>query len=209
MSVASVLRQVVPALAASHVYEMSARGALFRWLQIHAGELTCSEFLDDVAPGQFQNGVQCQDVRRLTYADSSFDVCTSTEVFEHVPDDIKGFAEIERVLKPGGKFVFTVPLGAANETVERAQLDANGELERLLPDEYHGDPVRGGGPVLAFRNYGRDIVTRLKQSGFAEAEIISPPDTIPWGYARPVVLATKGRAPSGNGPAGEDVARAS
>ena len=44
------------------------------------------------------------------YGDASFDLCTSTEVFEHMPDDLNGFSEIRRVLRPGGRFVFTVLL---------------------------------------------------------------------------------------------------
>ena len=52
----------------------------------------------------------CQDVQHLTFDDAEFDICTSTEVFEHVPDDIKGFKEIYRVLKDDGVFIFTVPI---------------------------------------------------------------------------------------------------
>jgi ubiquinone/menaquinone biosynthesis C-methylase UbiE len=32
-------------------------------------------------------------VQRLSFADASFDLCTSTEVFEHVPDDRAGLRE--------------------------------------------------------------------------------------------------------------------
>jgi SAM-dependent methyltransferase len=191
LSLVSVLRQLEPMLADRHVYELSARGALFKYLNRHAGKLTTSEYLDGVRSGESRNGVQCQDVQRLTYPDASFDVCTSTEVFEHVPDDRRGFRQIHRVLKPGGMMIFTVPLRATAITVERARRDEAGSIEHWLPPEYHGDPIRGGGSVLAFRNYGHDIVDRLRQAGFATAEIIRPPDPMPWGYARPVLRARK------------------
>ena len=50
--------------------------------------LTFSEFFDDVEPGGERDGVPCENVQHLTYADESFDVCTSTEVLEHVADDV-------------------------------------------------------------------------------------------------------------------------
>jgi len=78
------------------------------------------------------NSVQCQDVQRLTYDSASFDVCTSTEVFEHVPDDSRGFAERHRVLRPGGRLVFSVPIVSAAKTVERAVME-RGTLRHLLP----------------------------------------------------------------------------
>jgi SAM-dependent methyltransferase len=149
----------------AHVYELSSRGALCRHLRRTFAHLTVSELFDDVDVGRFHNGVQCQDVQRLTYADGSFDLVTSTEVFEHVPDDGRAFAEIHRVLRPYGFLVFTVPLADAETTLERARLD-NGVAVHLVQPEYHGDRLRGRGRVLAFRTYGRDILDRLRSAGF-------------------------------------------
>jgi SAM-dependent methyltransferase len=147
------------------VYELSSRGALFRYLKRHFPRFTYSEYFDDVPPGAFRRGIQCQDVQRLTYPDESFDLITSTEVFEHVPDDIQGYREVYRVLRRHGHFVFTVPLADTEATVERARME-NGALVHLLPPEYHNDRIRGHGHVLAFRNYGMDIKDRLASVGF-------------------------------------------
>jgi len=134
--------------------------------------------------------VLCQDVQRLTFEDGSFDLCTSTDVFEHVPDDTRAFAEVFRVLRPGGLAVFTVPLRPDRETIERAVL-RDGHVEHRLPAEYHDDHLRGLGQVLCYRNYGRDIVERLTAQGFARAEIIGA-DSLRWfGLGRPVVLASR------------------
>jgi SAM-dependent methyltransferase len=127
--------------------------------------VTVSELFDDVEAGQFRRRVQCQDVQRLTYDDVSFDLVTSTEVFEHVPDDRRAFAEIHRVLRPGGALVFTVPLMDTVTTLERARLD-HGAIVHLTDPEYHGDRLRGRGRVLAFRTYGLDILDRLRAAGF-------------------------------------------
>lgn len=188
LSILQVLQRLYPRLSGLAVYEMSSRGPLYEYLRMRAGQLTCSEFFDDVRPGEFRGEVQCQDVQALTYGDATFDLCTSTEVFEHVPDDRRGFSEIRRVLRPGGRFVFTVPLTETAVTVERAVMEG-GVIRHLLEPEYHGDVIRGHGRVLAFRNYGRDIVDRLRESGFREARL-EPADRAGWwGFGTKVVVA--------------------
>jgi SAM-dependent methyltransferase len=147
------------------VYELSSRGALCRYLRRTFARVTVSELFDDVAPGDVRHGVQCQDVQRLTHGDAAFDLVTSTEVFEHVPDDLRAFTEIHRVLRGGGFLVFTVPLMDAGATLERARL-RDGIVEHLVTPEYHGDRLRGRAGVLAFRTYGLDILGRLRTAGF-------------------------------------------
>ena len=187
MAVVSVLREEVGSLRGLHVYELSSRGPLVDWLRRQAGRLTCSEWFDGASPGQMVDGVQCQDVQRLTFAAASFDVCTSTEVFEHVPDDARGFAELHRVLRPGGRLVFSVPLSSGEVTVERARRGKDGEVEHLLPPEYHGDRIRGRGRVLAYRNYGFDVLERVATQGFRDVRFARPaPET----WAPPIVVAT-------------------
>ncbi|MBK1707357.1 class I SAM-dependent methyltransferase [Halochromatium glycolicum] len=179
---------ICPTLKSQSVYELSCRGSLFRFLQHHSNSVTCSEYFDDVVPGEYKNAAQCQDVQKLTYLDESFDICTSTEVFEHVPNDSLGFAEICRVLKSTGVFVFTVPIDLNNITIERATPLPQGGVHHLLPAEYHGDPLCKDNKILAYRNYGADILDRLLDSGFKRAEIRSPRNSIPWGYSRPIIV---------------------
>jgi len=158
-----------------HVYELSSRGALCRYLRRTFARVTVSELFDGVPPGGFRGGVQCQDVQRLTYGDATFDLVTSTEVFEHVPDDGRAFAELHRVLRRRGFVVFTVPLMDAPATLERARL-TDGRVVHLCEPEYHGDRLRGRGRVLAFRTYGLDILERLRGAGFeARVERIDDP----------------------------------
>jgi SAM-dependent methyltransferase len=146
------------------VYELSSRGALCRWLRKTFSRVTTSEYFDDVPPGASRDGVVCQDVQRLTFPDAIFDLVTSTEVFEHVPDDARAFREVRRVLRPGGRLVFTVPLNDAPGTLERARFE-DGRLRHLVAPEYHDDRLRGRRRVLAFRTYGRDLLARLGAAG--------------------------------------------
>jgi SAM-dependent methyltransferase len=191
MSMISVLKKRVPDLKEKSVYELSSRGPLFKFLCKHANRVTFSEFFDDVACGAVKGGILCQDVESLTFEDGSFDLCTSTEVFEHVPNDIQGFSEICRVLKPNGIFVFTVPLHDIPKTVERVKKQLDGSVELLSPAQYHGDHLRGSCGVLTYRNYGPDIIDRLFQSGFRKAVIDRPSEPIPFGFSSPVIVAYK------------------
>ena len=189
LSLVSVLVSVRPGFRNDRAYELSSRGPLFEFMRREVRDLAWSEYFDDVAPGERRGGVLCQDVQHLTFPDASFDLCTSTEVFEHVPDDAKGFAEIRRVLRPGGMFVFTVPIAHAPLTVERAR-HSDGRLEHLLPAAYHDDRIRGRGKVLVYRDYGRDLPERLRRHGFREARLDTRFESAFLGHGRAVVVAT-------------------
>jgi SAM-dependent methyltransferase len=52
-------------------------------------------------------GVVAGDVTRLPFADSRFDAAWSQEAFLHVPDKPALLAEARRVLRPGGRLIFT------------------------------------------------------------------------------------------------------
>jgi SAM-dependent methyltransferase len=47
----------------------------------------------------------------LPFEDDTFDLVTSFEVLEHVPESLRRvvFSEVERILRPGGTFVISVP----------------------------------------------------------------------------------------------------
>lgn len=170
----------------TRVYELSARGALVRYLTRRYRGVTLSEFREGERPGTIRRGVACQDVQQLTYADAAFDLVTSTEVFEHVADDRAGFREVHRVLARRGWFVFTVPLAAVDTTLERAVL-RDGAIVHLTAPEYHRDRLRR---VLAFRTYGRDIERRLIETGFSAA-VETLDDRAHGVCAVPVVVASK------------------
>lgn len=45
----------------------------------------------------------------MKFENGSFDTVILLEVIEHVLDSVKGFAEVSRVLRRGGKFIITTP----------------------------------------------------------------------------------------------------
>jgi len=176
------LRELVGDLRDKQVYVLSAAGPLFQYLRRSCRHLTYSVFSDTVAPGEYAGGVLSEDVQRLTFPDECFDLCIHSEVFEHVPDDAAGFREVHRVLKGGGATVFTVPVFDRDTTLERARI-AGGQIEHLQPPEYHNDQLRGA--VLAFRDYGRDVMNRLVSAGFRGVRLISRPGPAGLNYVRP------------------------
>ena len=199
MSIIMAVQKYAKNLHSLRAYELSSGGPVVTFLKENTGSLTLSEYYDDVNPGDIKGGVLCQDVQALTFNDNLFDLCTSTEVFEHVPDDTKGFQEIFRVLKKQGVMVFTVPINLAGVTLQRAVIE-NNELVHLEEPEYHDDAIRGQGKVLAYRTYGTDIVAQLKTAGFEDAVIDQTFTDQLFGHGRAVIVAfagEKGGAQSG------------
>lgn len=191
LSLAAAVRARVADIAQRDAYELSARGPLAAWLRRQARSLCLSEYLPDVPARTLREGVRNEDVQSLSFADGTFDLVTHTEVLEHVADDARALAELQRVLRPGGVLAFTVPLHDGEQTVERARLRA-GRVEHLLPPIHHGDPLRGGAAILAFRDYGRDILARVRAAGFAQVELYLPAALAPWLSMREVIVARKG-----------------
>jgi len=193
LAMGAAIAETAGSLAARDVCELSAHGPLAAFLRRSARSATFSEYFAEAERGSVRDGVRCEDVQRLTYADASFDLVTHTEVLEHVPDDARAFAELFRVLRPGGLMLFTVPLHGGPTTVERARLE-NGTIRHLLEPVHHLDPLRHEG-ILAFRDYGLDILDRLSSAGFVDARTLVPRARVPWLDELPVILARK---PPGN-----------
>lgn len=192
LSIGLAVRAHVEDLVALDVCEFSTGGPFVAYLQRHARHLSTSEYQPDAAPGSVVNAVRSEDLQQLTYPNASFDLVTHTEVIEHVPDDARAFAHLHRVLRPGGLMLCTVPLFDQDHTLERARLH-DGTLEHIHPPVYHVDPWQRSAGILAFRDYGRDILHRMAAAGFVDTRIEIPTHRIPWLQARPVIIARRGR----------------
>lgn len=124
-----------------------------------------SEYFESFDFGCYINGVRNENLECLSFSDNSFDVIVTGDVLEHVIDLNKALSEIKRVLKPGGYHVFTLPVDyELARTVERARL-VNGKVEHLMKPVMHGDTIRGEG-ILAFRDFGRDVLEYMNRDGF-------------------------------------------
>jgi len=79
----------------------------------------------------------CGDATKIPFRDGRFDAVSCIDVLEHVPQDEKVLREISRVLQPGGKFVFSVPLnqglyGKSDEYLGHMRRYDVKELQRSL-----------------------------------------------------------------------------
>jgi SAM-dependent methyltransferase len=124
-----------------------------------------------------------QDLQDLGFADSSFDLVVSSHVMEHIPDPDRAFLEVSRVLRSGGRYVFSMPMRPAGKTVARAAM-RDGEIEHFEPEHFHNSPSGG---ALVFNDFGDDLVERLSGLGFA-ATTRRPTENMA-GYLNAVVVA--------------------
>lgn len=149
------------------LYNTEANGPLHDVLSHMPGYQSSFYFGPDYRSGELVNGVMHQDLMQLSFEDNSLDLVISSDVFEHVADPYLGHREVHRVLKQGGKHIFTVPfdqLSAADDV--RATLE-DGELVYLKDPIFHGDPVslRPEG-VLVFTIFSVEMLARLEAIGF-------------------------------------------
>ena len=189
ISMGWALRELEPSLGSLRVCELSAQGAIASFVQDNAKSVALSEYYEGVLPGSLHGNVRCEDVQRLTYPADTFDLVTHTEVLEHVPNDRLAFRELLRVLRPGGRTIFTVPVHGGDKTLERARLE-NGHIQYLQEAVYHTDPLRAEG-ILAYRDYGRDILGRLMDAGFVNAHFYQPKRRMPYKDPLRVITAIK------------------
>jgi SAM-dependent methyltransferase len=126
--------------------------------------LASSDYQPGARPGSLFEGVRTEDLTRLTYPDRSFDLVLTSETLEHVPDLDAALREIRRVLVPGGRHVFTIPLlPGVPRTFARSVIVPDGAIEDRAPRICHpgGD---WGYPV--FTEFGMDLPEPLGRAGF-------------------------------------------
>jgi SAM-dependent methyltransferase len=166
----AVLRQARD-LATLDVLELDPASPL-RPLLSKARSYERSYFRPHIAPGTVrEDGAVCQDITALTHADASLDLIVSSDVLEHVPDAARAFAESARVLRPGGRHVFTVP--PRDITQRRARMTPEGVEHLVLPPDYHADPLDPAG-ILVFWDYGPDLGRHFADSGLEFTMIAGP-----------------------------------
>jgi len=168
-------------LDVAEINTIGSMGSLHSFL-VQLPRLAFSEYRGADRLGEVIHGARNEDICRLTYADESFDLVLSSDTLEHVPDFHAALREVRRVLKPGGRFLFTVPIVASRPTTEaRAAIGGDGEVVHLLPPLYHGRGaglyryVPVGDDLLAFTEFGSDLTDHMREAGF-EAEVLRGAD---------------------------------
>jgi SAM-dependent methyltransferase len=121
-----------------------------------------------------------QTLEALAFPDAVFDVVVTSDVMEHVRLIDRAHAEIARVLRPGGVYLFTVPHTRTAERIVRVGVvDADDPARDvfLLEPEYHGDINGTANGSLSYRVFGIELDTELTDLGFeVEYRRVDRPD---------------------------------
>jgi len=90
------------------------------------------------------------DATKLPFADNTFDRVITSEVLEHIQDDVAAIAELARVVRPGGTLACTVPSWWPEK------------INWMLSDEYHA-PKSVGGHVRIYSQ--TELEAKLRSAG--------------------------------------------
>ncbi len=166
-----------PWLQTRAVFEPGVSGPLRRYLS-QAGRYCQSRYHPGVPSGEQWDGLECQDLMATSFPDESFELVVSSDIFEHVRKPFAAFAEIGRILKPGGHHLFSIPLTDPMPARTVARVDTSGPEDRpLLPEIFHGDGMSGRS--LVYTEFGADMLEQLDRMGL-------PTRAVPYRSADPV-----------------------
>jgi SAM-dependent methyltransferase len=139
-----------------HAFELARRGADVVALDYATDEVVATRAVfgamveaNEIAETRYV-GVLRGDATRIPFTDGSFDRVITSEVLEHVQDDVGALTEFVRVLKPGGTFAATVPTWLPEK------------VNWMLSDEYHA-PKSEGGHVRIYSS--TELKAKLRAAG--------------------------------------------
>ena len=103
------------------------------------------------------------DFHKLPYKDESFDLVIHSDTLEHVDDPSLALRESLRVLRKGGKTVFTTPIIVNRTTRSRKDMSRS----------FHGGPGDFDLGMLVTHEYGSDFWKFLAEAGFSDIRIVT------------------------------------
>jgi ubiquinone/menaquinone biosynthesis C-methylase UbiE len=106
---------------------------------------------------------QTIDAPELPFNDHSIDLVVCCFGYMFVPDKPKAFAEVYRVLRPGGMFLFT--------TWDRLEKNVPSHIARLIAEEYLEEPLPESNNQATSMSEEGDISPLLQNAGFTKISI--------------------------------------
>jgi hypothetical protein len=160
--------------SSSHLKEMIVfegspcmRG-LSLWLKNNCPNYHPTGYFPEKIFGCLVNGIQNENLEKLTLPDESCDVWIHLDVLEHLFSPFEALREIYRSLKQGGVCIFTAPTYSDRVSSEQvAWITPEGELMVKGEPEYHGNPQNPEKGALVTWRYGYDLPLLIqRESGF-------------------------------------------
>jgi len=146
---------------------------LYKYFSANFIDVYGSEYLgSDVPLGALNyENIRNEDLSQLTFPDDSFDALVCLDVLEHIPEYKKAFSESFRVLRKGGRLMWSAPFVCSSKSnIVRARIVEGNIIHDMAP-EYHGDPLSDSG-VLCFQYFGWEVMEQLLSIGFSEVYAI-------------------------------------
>ncbi|MBI5675728.1 MAG: class I SAM-dependent methyltransferase [Nitrospirae bacterium] len=149
-----------------YIYNTEPNGAIHEILS-HSRNYKFSGYFGAMhKSGDIIGKVEHQDLMALSLQDESVDLAISADVFEHMPDPYLAHREIYRILKPGGRHIFSVPFYQTGYLDEDRCIIKDGQEIHLKEPVYHQDPLRNEG-ALVYKIFSLEMLCKLKHLGFS------------------------------------------
>jgi SAM-dependent methyltransferase len=138
------------------IHESSPGGVSSTFIQKSCQTYVPTQFFQDIPSGEYKDGMRCENLEAMTFADNSFDLMVTQDVFEHVMNPAAAFKEIERVLRPGGAHIFTMPWYPKLEKSTQRAAIVDEQIIFLEEPTYHGNPISSEGSLVTY-DWGLDF----------------------------------------------------
>ncbi|MCL2436411.1 MAG: class I SAM-dependent methyltransferase [Clostridiales bacterium] len=156
-AIINALNTFLPNWRLQAIHESSPCGISSDYIKRNCNDYSESQFFLDKEYGLESEGIRCENLECMTFGDEVFDIFVTQDVLEHVMNPELAFAEIHRVLRKGGKHVFTMPwYPQYSKSIQRVRME-NGNLVHMLEPMYHGNPVNSEGSIVTY-DWGLDFI---------------------------------------------------
>lgn len=122
----------------------------------------CTYITGDLAKGRAD---YIMDITNLPAESNTFDYVIINHVLEHISDENAALSEIKRVLKPDGKFLFSIPIAKDRKTFEDKTITSSASRIKAFGQDDH------------CRLYGNDVLKHFESFGF-KIQIYTPQELL-------------------------------
>ncbi len=152
-------------LRALKVFNCEINGALDLLFKGNESYITSEYFGEQHTSGDLVNGARHENLMKTSFASKSLDLIISSDVFEHIPDPYRAFNELRRILRIGGRHIFTVPYYQDCFRGEVRAKIKDGKTVNYMEAQYHLDPQNPEG-ILVYNIFSIEMLVKLEKLGF-------------------------------------------